>query len=156
MASVCFIDTSVLLNILDVPQRNAERAAVIDEYRRRKSQAQIILPISTVIETGNHISQVADGWARRKCAERFVEMLNLIIDGKASFVMHELGWDADFLRALVAGGSTRTAFVEHLTGVTIGCGDLSILVERDRYLARVAKGTTATIWTLDAGLRAYG
>lgn len=36
-----------------------------------------------------------------------------------------------------------------------GCGDLSILVERDRYLARVARDTTAAVWTLDAGLQAY-
>jgi hypothetical protein len=155
MARVIFVDTSVLLNLLDVPNRNADREAVGAEYRRRISEGQLILPLSTVIETGNHIAHVADGGARRTCAETFVEMLRMIVADKTPFVLHEMGWDADFLSRLIGGGSTAVSFVDHLTQGLIGCGDLSIIVERDRYLARVARGTTAAIWTLDAGLLAY-
>ncbi len=115
MARVIFVDTSVLLNLLDVPNRNADREAVGAEYRRRISEGQLILPLSTVIETGNHIAHVADGGARRTCAETFVEMLRMIVADKTPFVLHEMGWDADFLSRLIGGGSTAVSFVDHLT-----------------------------------------
>ncbi len=150
-----FVDTSVLLNLLDVPFMSADREAVAAEYRRRKSAGRLILPLSAVIETGNHIAHVSDGRARRTCAERLVKMLEMIVAGETPFVLHEMGWDADFISRLIQGGSTTVSFVDHLTNGLIGCGDLSILVERDRYLARVAKGTTAAVWTLDTGLRAH-
>lgn len=155
MPSVVFIDTSVLLNLLDVPDRNAERDAVLAEYPQRQEQGQFILPITTVIETGNHIGNVEPGAPRRTCAERFADMLRMVIQGTAPFAMHEMGWDDEFLRHLVAGGRTETPLVDLLVAQVIGCGDLTILLERDRYLARVAKGTSARIWTLDHGLAAY-
>lgn len=128
---------------------------MLAEYAGRQREGQLILPITTIIETGNHISQVAGGHERRECAKRFADILRLVIEERAPFVPHEMGWDRDYLDALVAGGTTGASLVEHLSSKVIGCGDLSILVERDRNLTRVAKSTEASIWTLDAGLRAY-
>lgn len=151
MARVTFIDTSVLLNLLDVPNRNADRARVAVEYQARKGSSQMILPLSAVVETGNHVAQISNGDARRKCAS----MLQDVVAGRAPFVLHQMGWDSIFLQHLLDGGSTATSLIEHLTGQVIGCGDMSVLVERDLYRARVAKGTVADIWTLDHGLQAY-
>jgi hypothetical protein len=155
LARVAFVDTSVLLNMLDVPQRNADRSVVLAELPARQEEGQLILPITTIIETDNHISQVAGGHARRECAKRFSSMLELVIADRAPFVVHEVGWDRDFLSALVMGGTSGSTLVEHLATAVIGCGDLSILVERDRYLSRVAASTEASIWSLDAGLQAH-
>jgi hypothetical protein len=115
-----------------------------------------VLPLTAVIETGNHIAQVGDGHARRICAQLFATMLEQVAEQRAPFVLHELGWDGAFLRDLLAGGSTATALTDHLATASMGCGDLSILVERDRYRERVAKGSQVEVWTLDVRLQAHG
>jgi len=153
--SVVFVDTTILLNLLDVPNMNGERAAVLADYNKRKAGGGLILPITTVIETGNHISHLPNGSARRACAERFVGLLELVIAGKSPFVLHETAWGGGFFDKLVRGGTTGTTLVDHLTQGQLGCGDVAILVERDHYLARVATGVTATVWTLDRGLASH-
>ncbi|MCP3822306.1 hypothetical protein NLX86_30750 [Streptomyces sp. A3M-1-3] len=42
----------------------------------------------------------------------------------------------------------------HTPPTSDGCGDLNILVERDRYLARTS-GIEATVWNLDELLKAH-
>lgn len=107
-----------------------------------------------MVETGNHIAQIAEGHHRRGCAQRFADMLRAMSDRKAPWVLHEVGWDADFLRVLTAGASSGASLVEHAVS-KVGCGDLCILTERDRYLAGVSAGITADIWTLDQMLAAW-
>lgn len=51
------------------------------------------------------------------------------------------------------GRDTGSTLVGHARN-RLGCGDLNILIERDRYLAR-SSGLTATVWTLDELLAAY-
>ncbi|MEX2620535.1 MAG: hypothetical protein WD250_09975 [Egibacteraceae bacterium] len=82
-------------------------------------------------------------------------MLQAVIEGRAPFVLHEMGWDADFLHRLLTGAATSTSLVDHCVNATLGCGDLAILVERDRYRSRVAKGSQVEIWTFDAALGAF-
>jgi hypothetical protein len=72
---------------------------------------------------------------------------------RAPWTLNEVEWDAAHLNALVSGGSTGSTLVERACN-RLGCGDLNILIERDRYLARTS-GVEATVWTLDGGLAAY-
>ncbi|WP_326704837.1 MULTISPECIES: hypothetical protein [Streptomyces] len=51
------------------------------------------------------------------------------------------------------GGNTGSSLIQHACN-KLGCGDLSILIERDRCLARTS-GVRATIWTLDKLLSSY-
>lgn len=46
-------------------------------------------------------------------------------------VLNEVEWDAAHLRAPVDGGSTGSSLIEHACN-KLGCGDLNILIERDR------------------------
>ena len=155
MPGIQFVDTSILLNLLDVPHMNQDHTAVVDEMKeRRASGVRFVLPITAVVETGNHIAQIADGYHRRVCAQRFVDMLELVAERKAPWVLHEVGWDGRFLRVLAAGASSGVSLVEHALN-KVGCGDLCILAERDRYLAGVSSGVTAEIWTLDQGLAGW-
>lgn len=65
MRDVYFIDTSVLLNILSVPNRNQCESQIkneLMEYVRRN--VVLILPLATIIETGNHIAHIDNGWQR--------------------------------------------------------------------------------------------
>ena len=53
---VHFIDTSVLLNIIDVPGRNQQRKEVMEELKsltEKKDINALVLPFATIIETGN-------------------------------------------------------------------------------------------------------
>ncbi|MEV0034427.1 hypothetical protein [Streptomyces sp. NPDC050804] len=150
-----FVDTSILCNLLEVPGKSQDREKVIAELKRKREvrETDLLLPVTAVIETGNHIAQLSDGHFRRLCAERLAGVLITVIEGTAPWALNEIEWNGAHLRALVDGGSTGATLVEHACN-RLGCGDLNILVERDRYLARTS-GVTATIWTLDELLASY-
>ena len=60
--NVRFIDTSIMLNLLEVPGRCAEKERVKEEWRFiLEKKETLIMPIATIIETGNHIAHIADG-----------------------------------------------------------------------------------------------
>jgi hypothetical protein len=154
-----FVDTSILLEILDVPGKAQNRLAVLAGLRERVAQRrQLILP--TVIETGNHIHHVADGAARRRCATDFAGVLDDSARGAAPWVLHDATWDAAVLDAIRGGCSTGADLVEHATRGRqggLGTGDLSVLAERDLYRdRRVDRGSIdVRVWTTDAALGAY-
>lgn len=58
MNSICIIDTSIFLNILDVPSRNNDKERVIRDFEEyiQSEQVSFFLPMATVLETGNHIA----------------------------------------------------------------------------------------------------
>ncbi|WP_219469712.1 hypothetical protein [Nonomuraea rhizosphaerae] len=78
-----FVDTSIQCNLLDIPGKNQNRAAVLQELKADKRECRLILPVTTVIETGNHIAQLRDGRLRREYAEKLTALLELVIEGKA-------------------------------------------------------------------------
>lgn len=151
-----FVDTSILVEFLDVPGRNANRERILKEFaRRRRAGVQFLLPTATVIETGNHVHHVKEGHARRRCAEGFAEILRLTSAGKAPWVLFEATWDAAFLTALGSGVGTSMDIVEHAVKQSLSCGDLSIMAERDLYRSRVSPQTDVSIWTVDQAMDAW-
>lgn len=155
--AVVFIDTSVLCCLLNVPGKNQKREDVFAEYSRRRSAGDVfVLPISAVIETGNHIEQLGPGLndARHHCADALCQMLRNVVDGAEQFVMHPLSWDEDLLREFCDGGASTPGFPQVATAGELGGGDLSILLERGRYRERVAVGPVE-VWTLDKQLSGY-
>ena len=84
MNTVCIIDTSVFLNILDVPGKNQNKNAANQAFNDYvELNATFILPMATIIETGNHIAQNGDGATRRKTAERFCKAVKSTFNGEA-------------------------------------------------------------------------
>ena len=150
---VIFIDTSILCNIVPVPgfdQHREKVRAEMKEYVEKK--AKFILPITTVIETGNHIAQLAGGDDRRESAERFSEILRLVVEHKAPWSLVDVEWREDFLSDLLEGADTEESLVD-LAVRKVGLGDLCILTERMIYERRTQ--LRATIWTLDKALAAH-
>lgn len=87
MSSICLVDTSVFLNILDVPNRNNERDEILKKFQEYvELGCSFIIPMATVIETGNHIAQNGDGNIRRKVAQLFVDTLEKPSQVKHPFV----------------------------------------------------------------------
>jgi hypothetical protein len=74
MSAIVIVDSSVLLNIIDVPGRNQRRAEVLDRLAALiDSEDHLFIPMAAIVEVGNHIAHVASGAQRRAAAERFVK-----------------------------------------------------------------------------------
>ena len=56
---VVIVDTTVLLNLLNVPGFNEATEVVDQEFRQfSREDGILMLPLATVFETGNHIADV--------------------------------------------------------------------------------------------------
>lgn len=151
MTTVTFIDTSVLLEILQVPGKSdaatgAELVAEMD--LRSQAGERFVIPVTTIIETGNHIAQ-CDG-DRYQVAGRLVRLLRAAAEEDGPWRVLQTRFDAEFLAALCEGDSTGQP-LPSLAAAKIGAGDVALLVERDTLLAGSAVAA-ASVWTLDAGL----
>lgn len=134
---VVFIDTSVLLNLLKVPGRCQQAEQCKAEFEELRTQGvNFVLPITSLIETGNWIQQ-CDG-DRRAAAERFARAVEAAKGSHPPWVIRDVSWDVHFLDALLAGDSTGMSMVDHFAAKGLGAGDIAILVERDQFLAETA------------------
>jgi len=155
VVEVRFVDTSVLCNLLAIPgkcQREEEVRAELDQLV--SAGVQLILPIATIIETGNHIVQVGDGHARRRCAASFIELLRATAEGALPWVVHAVAWDERMILLLCEGSRNTGSFVEVAAAGVLGAGDVAILAERDMFARRTA-ALHVGVWTHDARLAAY-
>lgn len=151
--AIYFVDTSILCNLLPVPGRDQHRDEVIAEFKRITPGALLIMPVATLIETGNFIAQLSDGRVRRRTAETFKQTLMMICVDKAPWQLHLFAWDAEFLASFAEGAGTGMDVVEHAM-CQLGAGDLSILTERAAYVRRTGI-KDVRIWTRDIALAAY-
>jgi len=156
VSAVTFVDTSVLCELLAVPGKSDPASGVRQEVERRARQGErFVIPVTAVIETGNHIAQASSG-DRHAAALRLGGLLQAARAGDPSFLLHQFTWDGDFLDAVIAGDSTGQTFAAWAAAKQMGTGDLAILVERDRFVATTAMSRAdVTIWTLDDVLAQY-
>lgn len=152
---VVFIDTSVLTNLLRVPGLCDQAEATKKEFDKLREQgAKFVIPVTTVIETGNHIAQVKQG-DHHAAAERFCLAIKAAKMSSPPWTIRDVHWDHDFLQRLLDGDSTESSLEEHLTRKQLGTGDVAILVERDRFREQMSV-KDVRIWTLDSRLDAHG
>ncbi|OAH49199.1 hypothetical protein AYL44_13455 [Microbacterium oleivorans] len=148
-----FIDTSILCNLVPVPGFDQHRDEVVREMGERlNSGERFILPITAVVETGNHIAQLKSGHDRLTAAQKFDAVLRTVCAGQAPWILHDVAWDKAFLEQLLNGADTSTSYVEHAQA-RLGAGDLCILTERQAYSNR--SRIRAGVWTLDEALSAH-
>ncbi|PLP93127.1 hypothetical protein CYD26_09960 [Pseudomonas sp. FFUP_PS_473] len=156
MSSVCLIDTSVFVNLLNVPGLNQDAGRVgADFLEYADNNCTFILPMATILETGNHIAQNGDGRLRRQTAQRFCEAVSAAFTEEPPYRLSEfpstrevLDWLAEFPGK--AGQNKSPA----RTGEGTSFGDLSIIKEYERCLERFPM-SELFIWSLDSDLEAY-
>ena len=144
---VVIVDTTVLLNILNVPGRNDDREDVIADLGRFLEEgANLLLPMGAVFETGNHIARLPDGSQRREYAEVFRDEVGKALSGSAPWVPTELpgayevaSWLADFPEHAARG---------------ISMVDRSVIDAWDRARTRHPRHRVR-IWSLDGDLTGY-
>jgi hypothetical protein len=155
MRKVLIFDTSILCVYLQVP--NMETAGsdhdkwdkkrvdqVIEEAE--KANTTFVLPLASIIETGNHISQIKG--KRYDIAQIFAELMRKAADVEtpwAAFTEQAEFWESEGLKQLAE---------DWLKNVTekLSLGDVSIKAIAE-YYAKI--GCRVEILTADAGLKAY-
>lgn len=156
MKQTVFIDTSILCNLLGVPGKDQDRQEVAEYFKALQQQVacSFVLPVTAVIETGNHIAQLPDGRYRRELAKKFQQWLELSARSRPPYILHNFEWNEDFINRFLEGGGSGISYLDHAQS-GVGAGDIWILAEIDSYRARVGKQADIRLWTLDAGLGAH-
>ncbi|MBF0333608.1 MAG: hypothetical protein HQL40_08165 [Alphaproteobacteria bacterium] len=153
--TIVVIDTSILCVLLAIPgketcgrsesrwTRDKARSAIAKYVR---SRATLVLPLATIIETGNHIAQ-ANG-DRYSLAAEFCDYVRKAADATspwAAFTDQARLWDTENLASLAGNWPTLAA-----SGQSIG--DATIVKVADYY---AAAGYDVKILTGDEGLESY-
>ena len=145
--TICLVDTSIFCNVLEVPNQCQDKDAVLDGLREKiEAGWSLLLPVAAIIETGNHIAQVADGRQRRGVAGRFVEQVKMALNGEAPWVVTPLPEKEAWLAWL-------NEFPEHAMR-EVGIGDLTIIKEFERQCT-LHSMRRVLIWSLDGDLDGY-
>lgn len=147
MSAICLIDTSIMLEILAVPSKATQQKTVVEALKSKtRASETLFLPMTTIIETGNHIAQNGDGRQRRTIAEKFIKMIEQALDGKAPFKPLSF-LDAQQLRLWLP------EFAD-FAGQGTGIGDLSIIKDWQNQ-CDLHPRRNVYIWSLDKHLQGY-
>jgi len=147
MSAIYIVDTSVLLNILDVPGRNQDRETVFAEFKGRiQAGDRFQLPIAAIIETGNHIASISNGAHRRRYAEKFCDMAVGAIEEQAPWVVTPTPGVREIRKWL-------EKFPDHAMR-ELGIADTSIIHAWEAACRR-NQDMRVAIWSLDQNLAAY-
>ena len=135
------VDTSILLNILRHPTRNQDKEAVNAAFRTRlKAGHLFVIPITTIIETGNWAYKMEAG-LRKPWAEHFARFISQSLSGRAPFLLLDFPSHEEM----------TTYLAELPTQIdTMGLGDKLILSQWEQ-LCESGKysGYQINIWSLD-------
>lgn len=148
--NVRIIDTSVLVNILDIPNMNQNHTEAMDEFKTliKSNQDTLILPLATIIETGNHIAHISDGNIRREKAGLFAKYLEKTAKGEAPWEYYCRELDKNDLLIMA------NEFPNCATRET-GIGDMSIIRAYEKYKAEIPAVGNIMIWSFDGHLQGY-
>lgn len=148
--NVHFIDTSVLLELLNVPGKSKNPKHYRHELLElKKSRSEtLILPFATIIETSNHIAQNGDGNQRRECAKRFCDCIQKTITGEAPWKYYGKQMSPEDLE-IICRQFPDAAMREE------GFGDLSIIRAYEKYKKETPGIAHIRIWTSDTHLIGY-
>jgi hypothetical protein len=146
--TIVLIDTSVLCEFIEIPGKcsNSERIKA-DLINLVRQNSTLLLPIATILETGRHISQVADGQVRRQKAIELVTIVQDALRNRAPWTITQPIWDSRDIDLYI------DEFPEYAMR-WISLGDLSIIKEFDRQ-CDLHTGHVIYIWSLDNHLSGY-
>lgn len=156
MGCIVLLDTSIYLNVLDVPGNNQDRESVLDEFERRiERDDSFLLPMATIWETGNHIADCRDGATRWKYANIFVKDVAKALAGDTPYKATYFPVRDEFLEWLHAFpefAKRNKSAKKTREGVSLA--DLSMIKEYERTCDRHPM-SRVLIWSLDQDLQGY-
>ena len=157
MRKAIIIDTSILCVWLEVPgketcgsdsdQWDKVRVDNLLENEKKNKSTVLVLPLATIVETGNHIAQAA-GPKRYKTAQDLANLMKAAADEQtpwAAFSEQSELWEAENLKKLADDWP-------NLANQTTSMGDATIKIVAEHY---AQKRYEVVILTGDKGLKAY-
>lgn len=145
---VCLVDTTILCEFLAVPKKCSDVHTIQEQVTRyAEEQATLLLPMATLIETGNHISQNGNEHQRRDIARQFVTLVEGALSGQGRpFAVASFPNDETVKRWLrVFPGYAQNS---DRRGKGIGLADVSIVDEWERQCVLNPR-RRVLIWSLD-------
>ncbi len=147
MSAIVLVDTSILLNVVDVPGRNQQRVDVLGALAIRIEEGDhLFVPIAAIIETGNHIAHIYEGGLRRPAAKRFVAAVQDALNDVAPWKPLNFPNHQDLSAWLVQFPDSALR--------KVGMGDLSIQHEWT-HLCHKYPMSRVLIWSVDADLQGF-
>ena len=148
--NVRFMDTSIIMNLLEIPGMCQDAEKVKEEFNRAVEEKQtLILPVSTIIESGNHIAHIADGHIRREKAIKFQTFLKKTANEEAPWTLYGVTLTKEDLLALAE------EFPDKALQMRMGIGDMSIIRFYENYKAAIPAVGRIMIWSTDRHLSGY-
>lgn len=158
MATVWFVDTNILCDLVEVPGKSDNRLSTRADLVVRSGRGdRFVIAVTAIIETGNHICNAkASGELKRRSATALDRLLRWAMGDELQWAILGATWDNLFIERLLEGCTTGQSFVE-LTGTSqLGAGDIAMLVEREQWKAATdTSGYEVGIWTAEQTLAAY-
>jgi hypothetical protein len=156
MSDIVLLDTSVYLNVLDVPSWNQDRNTVLTDFANCVSNGDyFLLPLAAVWEAGNHIADLQDGGLRRQYAQKLLTDVKKALQGETPYQATYFPEREEFLCWLeeFPGYAEKNKTIKKIReGISLA--DLSIIKEWERVCARHSM-SRVRIWSLDSDLSAY-
>ena len=147
--NVRFIDTSVMANKLEIPGMCSDAEIVKKEFKEAVDAKEVlILPVATIIETGNHIAHIPDGQSRRTIAGKFGEFLRMTAEGKAPWYLYGVELNKKGLLYLAD-------HIEENALAQVGVDDMSIIHAYHEYKENTPGIGRIMIWSTDTHLQGY-
>ena len=141
------IDTSVMLVILNVPNRANDYDNIMAQFKKKiDAGCSFFIPLATILETGNHIAQNGDGRQKYICAQRFVKLIEKSLVGITPFKVLQF-FTQDDLREWLYEFPNSAKRSESF-------GDLSIQKDLFRLHEKNPR-EDISIWTLDGHFDSY-
>ena len=144
MGAIVLVDTSVLLNILDVPSRNQARTNVLADLGAAIDAGDhLFIPMAVVFEVGNHIAQIKIG-DRHAAATRFVTEVRKALRNEVPWKPIHMPNNEELLAWLDAFPPAAAK--------QMGMADLAIQ-EEWKALCKKSPMSRVRVWALDGDLR---
>ena len=150
------LDTSVLVELLGLPFMSDHKEEVEAEFIQRTERGtELLLPLATIVETGQHVERVADGHQRRQCAHRFARLLQATVDREAPWSFSPTIWGPDLVAELIElREGAVPALANSLARQELEMGDLLILAEFRSLRSNLdPRARDVDVWTRDSRLR---
>jgi hypothetical protein len=156
MGKVILLDSSVYRILLGMDETNPHYASIWERMisygtPESRNENRLVLPIGTIIETGNYIARLPNGNIRYRLAQKFVTNVERAINGKAPYRAEPFPDDVEFLQWIAdfpISAQADIALVDH-----------TIIKQKERIEQRERKKKTnrkVEIWSIDEHLSAYG
>ncbi len=147
MKKIWLIDTSIFLEILDIPNKANSPFEIRKEFSEKaENNDEFYIPLATILETGRLISQLNNGDYRRGKAIKFVEYVEAACNEMSPFKLVKFMSSEDMQ-------SWLNEFPDNAMR-KISLGDFSIIKDLDE-IKNKNPNSTVYIWTLDKHLQGY-